>query len=159
MTTRKQLAQAAYGSYCKKAMELDEEGLAGHAATWAELDAGTQACWIEAVKFNAQAQFNQLTPAEAERLALLAEECGEVMQAIGKVLRHGFESTHPDGGPTNREALERECGDVYHAISRLIGAHDIDGNGMTQRADDKAKSVISYLHHQVRNDELLKEDL
>lgn len=59
--------------------------------------------------------FNRLTPAEAERLALLAEECGEVIQAIGKVLRHGFESTHPDGGPTNRESLERECGDVYHA--------------------------------------------
>ncbi len=95
--------------------------------------------------------FNRLTPAEAERLALLAEECGEVMQAIGKVLRHGFESTHPDGGPTNREALERECGDVYHAIWRLIGAGDIDGNGMSQRADDKAKSVVRYLHHQGHN--------
>ena len=95
--------------------------------------------------------FNRLTPAEAERLALLAEECGEVVQAIGKVLRHGFESTHPDGGPTNREALERECGDVYHAIWRLIGAGDIDGNGMSQRADDKAKSVVRYLHHQGHN--------
>lgn len=98
--------------------------------------------------------FNRLTPAEAERLALLAEECGEVMQAIGKVLRHGYESTHPAGGPTNREALERECGDVYHAIWRLIGAGDIDGNGMSQRADDKAKSVMRYLHHQGHNAEL-----
>ena len=92
--------------------------------------------------------FNKLTPAEAERLALLAEECGEVTQAIGKVLRHGYESTHPDGGMTNRGALERECGDVYHAIWRLIGAGDIDGNGMSQWADDKAKSVVLYLHHQ-----------
>ncbi len=100
---------------------------------------------------NDMEHFNRLTPAEAERLALLAEECGEVMQAIGKVLRHGFESTHPDGGPTNREALERECGDVYHAIWRLIGAGDIDGNGMSQRADDKAKSVVRYLHHQGHN--------
>ena len=98
--------------------------------------------------------FNRLTPAEAERLALLAEECGEVMQAIGKVLRHGYESRHPDGGPTNREALERECGDVYHAIWRLIGAGDIDGNGMSQRADDKAKSVVRYLHHQGHNAEV-----
>lgn len=95
--------------------------------------------------------FNELTPAEAERLALLAEECGEVIQAIGKVLRHGFESTHPDGGPTNRESLERECGDVYHAIWRMIGAGDIDGNGMSQRADDKAKTVVRYLHHQGHN--------
>ena len=97
---------------------------------------------------NHMEHFNRLTPAEAERLALLAEECGEVMQAIGKVLRHSYESRHPDGGPTNREALERECGDVYHAIWRLIGAGDIDGNGMSQRADDKAKSVVRYLHHQ-----------
>ena len=103
---------------------------------------------------NDMEHFNRLTPAEAERLALLAEECGEVMQAIGKVLRHGFESTHPDGGPTNREALERECGDVYHAIWRLIGAGDIDGNGMSQRADDKAKSVVRYLHHQGHNVEV-----
>ena len=57
-------------------------------------------------------------------------------------------ATDSDGGPTNRDALERECGDVCHAIWRLIGAGDIDGNGMSQRADDKAKSVVRYLHHQ-----------
>ena len=95
--------------------------------------------------------FNKLTPAEAERLAILAQECGEVVQAIGTVLRHGFESTQPDVGPTPREALERECGDLYHAIWRLIGAADIDGNGMSQRADDKAKSIVRYLHHQGPN--------
>jgi NTP pyrophosphatase (non-canonical NTP hydrolase) len=94
--------------------------------------------------------FNKLSPAEAERLALLAEECGEVVQAIGKVLRHGFGSSHPDGGPTNREALERECGDVHHAIWRLTRAGDIDGDVVLQRADEKAKSVMRYLHHQGR---------
>ncbi len=31
--------------------------------------------------------FNELTPAEAERLAYLAEECGEAIQIIGKILR------------------------------------------------------------------------
>lgn len=92
--------------------------------------------------------FNRLTPAEAERLALLAEECGEVVQAVGKILRHGYESTHPDGGPTNRETLERECGDVYHVIWRLIAVGDIDGNSMSLWADDKAKKVAQYLHHQ-----------
>jgi len=98
--------------------------------------------------------FNGLSPAEAERLALLAEELGEATQAIGKILRHGYESKNPYqmSGSTNREALERECGDVYHAIWRLIGAGDIDGNGMSQRADDKAKSVVRYLHHQGHND-------
>lgn len=100
---------------------------------------------------NDMEHFNRLTPAEAERLALLAEECGEVIQAIGKVLRHGFESTHPDGGPTNREALEREMGDVYHAMVRMCGTGDLDWNAVTQRADDKARSVVRYFHHQGHN--------
>lgn len=103
---------------------------------------------------NDMEHFNRLTPAEAERLALLAEECGEVIQAIGKVLRHGFESTHPDGGPTNREALEREMGDVYHAMVRMWGTGDLDWNAVTQRADDKARSVVRYFHHQGHNVEL-----
>lgn len=101
--------------------------------------------------------FNQLTPAEAERLALLLEELGEAQQAIGKILRHGYESRHPDGGPTNREALEREMGDVYHAMVRMWSTGDLDGNAVTQRADDKARTVGRYLHHQGHNVELSGE--
>ncbi len=39
--------------------------------------------------------FNGLTDAQAERLALLLEELGEAQQAIGKILRHGYESMSP----------------------------------------------------------------
>ena len=92
--------------------------------------------------------FNKLTPAEAERLALLAEECGELVQAIGKVLRHGYENHHPDGGPTNRQAVERECGDVYHAIFKLVEASDITRNGLAESAGNKARNVSRYMHHQ-----------
>ena len=92
--------------------------------------------------------FNKLTPAEAERLALLAEECGELVQAIGKVLRHGYENHHPDGGPTNRQAVERECGDVYHAIFKLVAALDITGHGLAESAGHKARNVSRYMHHQ-----------
>lgn len=53
--------------------------------------------------------FNKLTPAETERLAILAEECGETIQVIGKILRHGYESFHPkDYATTNRTLLENE---------------------------------------------------
>lgn len=92
--------------------------------------------------------FNQLTPAEAERLALLSEELGEAVQAVGKILRHGYASCHPDGGPNNRESLEHECGDVYHALCRMIRAGDIDVNAIYRRGDYKAHSVQQYLHHQ-----------
>ena len=55
---------------------------------------------------------NDLTPAEVERLALLAEEAAEVIQVVGKIIRHGYESTHPNGGKNNRELLEHELSDL-----------------------------------------------
>lgn len=50
MKSFEQLAQAAYESYRKKAIDIDEEGFACHADQWVELDAGTQQCWIAAAK-------------------------------------------------------------------------------------------------------------
>lgn len=90
--------------------------------------------------------FNQLTPAEAERLAVLAEECGEVIQAVGKILRHGYESSHPDGGPTNRRTLEREIGDVLYAVDR-IALHDLSSINIENAAAMKKQNIKPYLHH------------
>ncbi len=94
--------------------------------------------------------FNELNPSEAERLALLAEEMGEAQQAIGKILRHGYESVNPDneGGPTNRGALTREVGDVLLAISLLTEAKDLRIEDVNARADHKRQTVKRYLHHQ-----------
>ena len=38
------------------------------------------------------AHFNGLSESEQERLSILIEECGEVVQAACKILRHGYES-------------------------------------------------------------------
>lgn len=97
--------------------------------------------------------FNELTPAEAERLALLAEECGEVIQQIGKTLRHGYASSHPDfpadkGGPTNRYNLMREVGDVLVAIEMMVDARDFDQVDIDDRMRVKRHKVQDYLHHQ-----------
>ena len=94
------------------------------------------------------AHFNGLTPAEAERLALLLEEIGEAQQMIGKVLRHGYDSRHPDGGPTNRRLLEKELGDVRHAMIRICAEGDLSKDNIHAAADQKAQSVALYLHHQ-----------
>jgi NTP pyrophosphatase (non-canonical NTP hydrolase) len=90
---------------------------------------------------------NQLSPAEAERLAMLAEECGEVIQAIGKILRHGYESTHPDGGPTNRENLNRELNDLTAVIFLMTerGTRDIEHPAYIPELVEKK---LRYAHHQ-----------
>lgn len=95
--------------------------------------------------------FNGLTPAEAERLACLAEECGEVIQAIGKVLRHGYDSAHPDQTTSdryNRTDLERECGDVLATIDLMANAGDLRANKMDEHRQKKHRSRAKYFHHQ-----------
>jgi hypothetical protein len=96
--------------------------------------------------------FNQLTAAQAERLALLLEELGEAQQAIGKILRHGYNSHNPNDGVRNRFSLERELGDVRHCIERLCDAGDISEVAIHNESEAKGKRVEQYLHHQSAND-------
>lgn len=92
--------------------------------------------------------FHGLTPAQAERLYVLAEECGELVQVVMKTLRHGYESTHPDGGPTNRQRIEQEAGDVRHAIQMLTDAADLQAVEISLRTMEKSRTIRQYLHHQ-----------
>jgi len=95
--------------------------------------------------------FNNLTPAEAERLALLAEECGELVQAVTKILRHGYESHHPVSHANNRETLHREMGDVRAAMLILCEAGDTEKKIIHEYADAKLKKVGKFLHHQPKD--------
>jgi NTP pyrophosphatase (non-canonical NTP hydrolase) len=94
--------------------------------------------------------FNKLNPSQAERLALLAEECGEVIQIIGKILRHGYKSTHPNdlGGDTNRALLENELGDVHAAEQLLTEASDVSLAAISAAFQRKKIRVQQYLHEQ-----------
>lgn len=92
---------------------------------------------------------NKLTPAQTERLALALEEMGEAQQAIGKILRHGYDSYHPSGeGGDNRDQLIDELAHVRFAIQLLIDAGDVDGDFMEAAEGAKRASVAQYLHHQ-----------
>lgn len=102
--------------------------------------------------------FNGLSPAEAERLAMLAEECGEVIQAVGKVLRHGYESFHPDdlelskgrmvpksGAESNRDKLTRELSDLVGVMFFMEGdVALIDATAYEKAIEGK----LQYTHHQ-----------
>lgn len=89
-----------------------------------------------------------LTNAEQELLALLMEECGEVIQVIGKIMRHGYESYNPNiqNSPTNRQMLEAELGDVVAALSMLEYSDAIDPNQIQAHRKTKLKSVKKWLH-------------
>lgn len=94
--------------------------------------------------------FNQLTDAEVERLAILSEEMGEAQKAIGKILRHGYNSYNPDdpNGPGNRESLQLELGDVHAAMEMLVESGDISKDGLVARVKVKREKMKQYLHHQ-----------
>ena len=49
---------------------------------------------------------------ESEIMDIAQEECAEVIQAISKVRRFGFDGKHPDKTFNNREHLEEEIGDL-----------------------------------------------
>lgn len=91
--------------------------------------------------------FNKLTPAEAERLSIMAEECAEVIQIIGKIQRHGFDSCHPNGGPNNRRLLAKEIGDVKVATLLLLDSHDVEDDAVQDSYREKMFNIPQYLHH------------
>lgn len=93
---------------------------------------------------------NDLTDAQAERLAILLEEMGEAQQAIGKILRHGYHSWDPTtvNTTTNRDDLMKELGDVVFAINLLTSANDVDGKEIGRRCAVKSEKIKPFLHHQ-----------
>lgn len=96
---------------------------------------------------------NKLSPAETERLACLAEECGEVIQAVGKILRHGYadysplDPTHTD----NRKNLEKELGDLRYWMVTMCIEGDVSKEAIHHNADLKGVRVKQWLHHQAQS--------
>lgn len=91
-----------------------------------------------------------LTEAEIERLAMLAEEAGEIVQIVGKILRHGYDSRHPDdlSGPDNREMLERELGDLAAVQELMSRDKDVSLLQIDDMRRRKLGRIYNYTHHQ-----------
>lgn len=125
------------------------ERAAGKAELFLRPQAVEPAPWIGEL---ADAQFNGLTPAQAERLDLMAEECAEVIQAIMKIKRHGFQSCSPFGAnpETNAEALLRELVDVGAVMGMLhLDLPLLDNEPYMDKALTTAlNKKLAYCHHQ-----------
>jgi NTP pyrophosphatase (non-canonical NTP hydrolase) len=61
---------------------------------------------------------------QQEILSIAQEECGEVIVAISKIFRFGFDSRWPEGGVDNRARLTEELGDLL-AMVKLMSEYDI----------------------------------
>lgn len=92
-----------------------------------------------------------LTPAQAERLYLLIEECAEVQQAVTKILRHGYESQHPEETTdrNNADDLQKEVADLK-AVLRMFTYRDpvIFPAEFSPMVDDHKAAKLKYCHYQ-----------
>lgn len=97
--------------------------------------------------------FNELTPAQAERLAMLIEECAEVQQIACKILRHGYGSFDPDDETkgTNRTQLQVELADLVaiQTIMQSYGAQDVRVHTQAE-LQHAIERKFMYAHHQGR---------
>lgn len=89
---------------------------------------------------------NSLTEAQQERLVLVQEECSEVIQNICKVLRYGYNTTHPFTGETTQAAIIREIKDLYHCLDRL--RKDLNLIPYSEIINTYDKNKEKYLYHQ-----------
>jgi hypothetical protein len=94
------------------------------------------------------AAFAELTEAQRERLEMLIEEAGEIVQIGCKVLRHGYESFQPDDvdQTENRELLEHELADLLTVMGEMVRQKDIFEQASTGRNAWDRKS--RFTHHQ-----------
>lgn len=120
-----------------------------------EIDEGFMAGWFanaieqgRAAGRKEASPFNGLDPAQLERLAILAEEGAEVIQAAMKIVRHGYESYHPETLENNRAALAKELGDFRTSRKLLIRAGDVSGPAIDVASERKFARLARYTHHQ-----------
>jgi len=96
--------------------------------------------------------FNKLTPAQAEAIHCLQEEEGELLQALGKVTRHGWDSRYiVEGVPVdNMGDVEREAGHVLAWLA-VLTMTTIRGAAIRHAAEEKLEKLLGpgsdLIHH------------
>lgn len=90
---------------------------------------------------------NGLTSYQTELLVMLAEEAGEIVQAVTKILRHGYMSKNPDSltGNTNRTELENELCDFLAVLDLIEDDHQVVIAGDDVMLSSKRK--LKWMHH------------
>ena len=77
-----------------------------------------------------------------EALVILAEECGEVIQAVAKINRWGPDSWY--NSVSNLEQLATELGDVLAMIDIAVDQLGIDPKVVQEAATRKKSKLMKY---------------
>ena len=80
----------------------------------------------------------------AKGLAKLSEECGELLQVIGKRLAYYRTDEHPDGGPPLTRRLEDEIADVMAACGLVVGLCNLDERRVADRTNRKLELFLEW---------------
>ena len=78
----------------------------------------------------------------------MQEECAEVISAIAKIKRHGYDSVSPTTLQNNRDHLAEELGHVLATLARLYKAGDVSEESVLGACQHKRLTGGKWLHHQ-----------
>lgn len=82
-------------------------------------------------------------------LTCLAEEAGEIVQAVGKALRFGLKDGYPGTDRTNEKDIQTECNHLIAVMEMLIDS-GVGTPCIAMRGRDitkKKEKVIKYMEH------------
>lgn len=90
------------------------------------------------------------TKREAELLDILQEEAAEVIQAVAKIKRHGWDSYNPDilASPDNQVHLGREVAQLLTVVGLLLDDGYFSESDMEEESKRKIKQLEKYTHFQ-----------
>ena len=77
-------------------------------------------------------------------MSIFQEESAEVIQAISKIFRFGYDSKHPDSNQTNREHLAEEIGDLIAMVQLAIENEIVDWRDVEIAKDNKFKKLQKW---------------
>ena len=79
---------------------------------------------------------------QKEIMLIAQEECAEVVQAISKCFRFGFNDAY--NGATNKEKLEEEVGDLLCMINMMMDNRIIDRLSVEFAIDAKSEKIRKW---------------
>lgn len=83
-------------------------------------------------------------PVDLKHLGKLAEEAGELNQAVGRCIIQGIDGHEPDTAKVNREWLEDELADVWANGELVIERFGLNRDRILARREDKMKRLREW---------------